>query len=142
MPHEGMRRGDGFSDTAGYYDNYGLSLAGNWLLHAAVKDRAWLEKNVSRVLVVQIRDNVSQLSVNPEVDRPWQEKAAQGSRRTSQLAELSSRALEGVTTPLKGLFSARESVMVFRNDGQLEGVMRFFDQLYPARTSSPRRSSS
>jgi hypothetical protein len=117
---------------AGYYDNYGLSLACDWLLYAAVNHREWLEKHVSRVLVVQIRDNVSQLSVNPEVDPPPISKAPDGPR-TSSLGERVGRALEGITTPLQGLFSARQSVMVFRNDGQLESVMRFFDRAFPGK---------
>jgi hypothetical protein len=117
---------------AGYYDNYGLSLACDWLLYAAVNHREWLEKHVSRVLVVQIRDNVSQLSLNPEVDPRPVTKVPDGPPG-SKLGERVARALEGLTTPLQGLFSARQSVMAFRNDGQLESVIRFFDRSFPGK---------
>ena len=40
---------------AGYYDNYGVSLAAGWLFNAI----DWLKANVSRVAVVHIRDGVS-----------------------------------------------------------------------------------
>ena len=41
---------------AGYYDNYGVNLAAQWM----TKLREWLVENTSGVLVVQIRDHVSQ----------------------------------------------------------------------------------
>ena len=41
---------------AGYYDNYGVNLAALWLS----KMRSWLEANTSGVVVIQIRDHVSQ----------------------------------------------------------------------------------
>ena len=48
---------------AGYYDNYGVNLTALWL----AKNRAWLEANTSGVVVIQIRDHVSQES-RTEID--------------------------------------------------------------------------
>jgi hypothetical protein len=109
---------------AGYYDNYGLSLACGWLGEADAL--GWIERHVSRVLVIQIRDSVSQLSIDPASPRE-REDARAPTPRESDLA----RGLEGLTTPVAGLLSARNSVMLFRNDGELEAVTALLDRHRP-----------
>lgn len=106
---------------AGYFDNYGLELACAWLRKLAEERRAWLAARVSGVLVLQIRDNVSNLSVNPETDADADRVRAR--ERTTALR----RGLEGLTAPPEGLLAARESVMLFRNDAQLAALRTLFD---------------
>lgn len=106
---------------AGYFDNYGLELACAWLRRLAEERRAWLAARVSGVLVLQIRDNVSNLSVNPETDADADRARAR--ERTTALR----RGLEGLTTPPEALLAARESVMLFRNDAQLAALRSLFD---------------
>lgn len=105
---------------AGYFDNYGLELACGWLEKLLAERFEWLKTQVSRVLVVQIRDNVSELSVNPETDV----EASRVRQREASLAL--QRGLEGITSPPEGLLAARDSVMLFRNDAQLEGTRSLF----------------
>jgi hypothetical protein len=104
---------------AGYFDNYGLELAGNWLRELYEQSQSVLE-NISGILVIQIRDNVSQLSINPQSDAEKQlpQAAADGSRLL--------RALEGLSSPPVGLLSANESVMLFRNDSLLESLWHLY----------------
>ncbi|HYD39309.1 MAG TPA: hypothetical protein VEB43_00640 [Anaeromyxobacter sp.] len=106
---------------AGYFDEYGVDLACAWLRKLAEERRAWLAERVSGVLVLQIRDNVSNLSVNPETDADAERERARA--RTTALR----RGLEGLTTPPEALLTARESVMLFRNDAQLAALRTIFD---------------
>lgn len=107
---------------AGYYDNYGLELAANWLRKLFEQRQDFLKENISGILVIQIRDNVSELSVNPQSEA-WREK-----RRESEAATGSRllRALEGVSSPPSGLLAAQESVMLFRNDSLLENLSHLY----------------
>jgi hypothetical protein len=75
------------------------------------------------VLVLQIRDNVSPLSVNPHHND-------QGMRRvrTETTRAALSRGVEGLTTPIEGVLAAREAVSLFRNDAQLAMVTKLYDQ--------------
>jgi hypothetical protein len=95
---------------AGYYDNYGLALACEWLRDCVETEPAWLERHVSRVLVIQIRDEVSELSVH-------ETGASPGARSTPW-----GRGFEWLTSPIAGMLAAREAVMLFRNDAALAGV--------------------
>jgi hypothetical protein len=70
--------------------------------------------------VLQIRDNVSHLSMNPETEGDAKRLRAR-SRST-----VPARGLEGLTSPVEGLFSARDAVMLFRNDAMLEGLSALF----------------
>jgi len=109
---------------AGYYDNYGLSLACGWLRSLLVKHGTALKDHVSSILVIQIRDNVSELSVNPE-DRLDPTKAPPN-ESTSWLG----RGLEGLTSPPEGLLSARDSVMLFRNDADLQATSQLYREVF------------
>jgi hypothetical protein len=111
---------------AGYYDNYGLSLACGWIRQSLREP--WFARHVSRVLVVQIRDNVSPLSVNPDREPADQQRIAATDERALGIA----RGLEGITTPPEGLLAARDSVMLFRNDADLEALTKLADErLHP-----------
>jgi hypothetical protein len=105
---------------AGYYDAYGLDLLCN-LLREALLDPAPLLARVSGILLVQIRDNVSQLTINPDQEPAQPEAAALESGAAA-------RGLEGVTTPVAGLLAGREAVSLFRSDAQLETLCRLYAQ--------------
>jgi hypothetical protein len=106
---------------AGYFDNYGPELACSWLRRLLVVRSDWFRRHVSRVLVIQIRDNVSRLSVNPET-----REAGRDRRRREARQGCAARGLEGVSSPPEGLLTARESVMLFRNDARLEALGDLF----------------
>ncbi len=101
---------------AGYFDNYGLDLACAWLRQLAEKHGDGLKKLVSKVLVIQVRDNVSNLSINPDSD------VRQRAPRHGALL----RGLEGLTSPPEGFAAARDSVMLFRNDEQLSALAQIY----------------
>ena len=105
---------------AGYFDNYGLDLACRWLGKLVTQEREWLQRHVSRILVLQIRDNVSQLSVNPETAEDVR-RAHRSGRSTSWTS-----GFQGLTSPVEGLLAARDAVMLFRNDGMLQGLRELF----------------
>lgn len=123
LPTEPRRR----VADAGYWDNYGVSLACGFLFESLKGDpaapmRRWLEENVSGVLLVQIRDGVSTLSAEGEA-KPAAPK--RGERPRQELGSLA-RGIEWLTTPILGLFSARQGAMMFRNDEQVEAVGAMF----------------
>jgi hypothetical protein len=96
---------------AGYYDNYGLELACSWL--RSLCEDGDLRSRVSRALLIQIRDNVSDLSVNPDTENRAQLRGEPG-----PLA----RGVQELTSPVEAVLAARESVNLFRNDAQLEAL--------------------
>jgi hypothetical protein len=108
---------------AGYYDNYGLSLACEWLRECLLHERAWLVRNVSRVLLIQMRDGVSELSVDGK-PRP---EPLRDISRFGQLGAAVGRGFEWATSPISSVQSARESVMLFRNDAALEAATQLYD---------------
>jgi hypothetical protein len=120
---------------AGYYDNYGVNLAAQWL----TEYRHWLAENTSGVLVVQIRDGVSQKArTQIGFDRPtetgfadtaWIDRFTWMARR-----ELIDPGFYPLTTPLQGFGAARQWSMSFRNDEQIELFDRLLDEL---RAGSP-----
>jgi hypothetical protein len=108
---------------AAYYDNYGLSLACEWLRQCLTSERSWLTANVSRVLLIQIRDGVSELSID---GRP----RAEPTREISRFGELGAavaRGFEWATSPISAVLSARDSVTLFRNDAALEAATQLCD---------------
>jgi hypothetical protein len=123
LPTEPSRRvGD-----AGYYDNYGLSLACEWLRECVTSQQSWLRQHVSRVLLVQIRDGVSELSV--ALDTPRRQDL-HDQKRFGLVSAAVTRGFEWLTGPIGGLLSARESVMLFRNDAALEAAMQLCDAAF------------
>jgi hypothetical protein len=105
---------------AGYWDNYGTSIACAWLEACVGGDaragdmKRWMRENVSGVLLIQIRDILERRSADGTDFRLEQ-------RRPPSEME---RGLEGITSPALGALSARESAMLFRNDELVELVAR------------------
>ena len=100
---------------AGYYDNYGVSLAADWLRHYLDDEnaRGWLNRRASGVLLIQIRDsengfarNATALPATPDSVR--------------------SRAMEEISSPPDALLAARDSVSMFRNDAKLQWLHEEF----------------
>jgi hypothetical protein len=96
---------------AGYYDNYGITVANAWLFG----HYDWVRANASRVVLIQIRDGASQQArtVPDERDR----------------STTVSRGLEWLLSPPDALLSQREWSMSFRNDQQLQVLTDYFDRL-------------
>jgi hypothetical protein len=88
---------------AGYYDNYGVSLAASWLFSGS--NELWL-RQFKDILFIQIRDGV--------------EEGHRQLRDVNANPSYSWRVFEELTSPPEGLFSARAASSSFRNDGQLE----------------------
>jgi hypothetical protein len=95
---------------AGYFDNYGVSVAAAWLFHYG----DWLKKNTSGIVLIQVRDAVSE-------SRRVQVDPREGAWKWS-------RGVEWLTGPLTGAKSARESVMSFRNDQQVQLLNEYFNK--------------
>ncbi len=91
---------------AGYYDNYGISVAASWLYHHREHLR---EVAPGGVVLVQIRDQVSKDS-----------RLGAGSVQGSSIARKISDAFSFLTSPPTGAESARVASTSFRND---EGLM-------------------
>jgi hypothetical protein len=87
---------------AGYYDNYGVSLAGIWLY----RNRDWIRENTSGVILIQIRDHEASKERREILPRPGLEQAIQ--------------TLGAVLAPPRAVLSAYKSTMSFRNDELLE----------------------
>ena len=108
---------------AGYYDNYGVNLTALWLM----KMRPWLEANTSGVIVVQIRDHVSQ-TARTEIDFDRVTSSTALDRLTWHAdRELITPGLQAVSTPLLGMSNARQWTMSFRNDEQVDLLDLLFD---------------
>ncbi len=91
---------------AGYYDDYGVELATDWIRHY----RRWIAENTSGVVLIQIRDEAST------------DRVLYADRDVRYL-----RDLEWLTGPLAGLLTARQSVMSFRNDEQVQALNGYFN---------------
>ncbi len=87
---------------AGYYDNYGVGVAASWLFN----NLDWAGRNASRVAIVQIRDGLS--TADRLMTRPTDAEPT--------TAELGT---EWLTTPPAGLYQARVSSNMLRNDNLL-----------------------
>ncbi|WP_020473174.1 patatin-like phospholipase family protein [Zavarzinella formosa] len=105
---------------AGYFDNYGVSLAAAYLF--SKKNSDWYNENVSKIVVVQIRDGQS------DDERRLQAIPDSPSRKKG-LSSLLSRSLEEITSPLEGLTNGRVGTCSFRNDGLLELLSTYFEQM-------------
>ncbi|HEY8504658.1 MAG TPA: patatin-like phospholipase family protein, partial [Gemmataceae bacterium] len=112
---------------AGYYDNYGVSLAGAWLFSGAHQE--WLEKNVSKVLLIQIRSG------------PYERERLTAGLPADRSTRLS-RGVEELTSPLEGLFNARVSSSSFRNDGLLEVLTQRFNEQRLRRAKLPAAAAA
>jgi hypothetical protein len=97
---------------AGYYDNYGVDVAAAWIF----ANRFWIERNTSGVLVVQVRDALS------EADR-----VAYPAADNSLYAPLF-RGVQFLFSPIEGAMRARYSSSSFRNDALIAGLSDYFAQ--------------
>ena len=76
---------------------------------------------MSKVVLIQIRDGQS--------DDERQLRVIPDARRAKGVGSLSSRSLEELTSPLEGLTNARVGTSSFRNDGLLELLSVYFEQM-------------
>jgi hypothetical protein len=105
---------------AGYFDNYGVSLASAFLFSR--KNTEWFRENVSKIVLIQIRDGQSD-------DERILRKIPDASDRQKGVGSLLSRSLEELTSPLEGLNNGRVGTCSFRNDGLLELLSTYFEQV-------------
>ncbi len=111
---------------AAYYDNYGVNLSALWLS----KLGGWLQANTSGVLVVQVRDKVSQ-GARTEIDF---DRLSGTDSLLDRLvwhggSQLIRPGLQALATPLVGVTNARSWTMAFRNDEQVDLQDLLFDEL-------------
>jgi hypothetical protein len=101
---------------AGYYDNYGVTVAAGWLqdLLMTAEGRQALHDQVSGVVVIEVRDGPSDRGIKKET---------LGEKDTSSSL---SRGFEGLTSPAEGVGSARNSVSLYRNDEKLDWLSQTF----------------
>ena len=97
---------------AGYFDDYGISIALAYLKQPDVIN--WLTTNTSGVILVQI--NAFPVRTLESDNREEGCKEPQPGYLDAWMA----RVMSPVTSPLSGLFSARGSSMVFRNDQEFD----------------------
>jgi predicted acylesterase/phospholipase RssA len=94
---------------AGYYDNYGVSLAASWVFNHL----DWIKQNVSKLAILQIRDGLSEaerlLEHPSDVNPGWRELG-----------------MEWLTGVPQGLYNARVSSNMFRNDNLLHLLHQTF----------------
>jgi hypothetical protein len=103
---------------AGYYDNFGVDLATLWLREALRHQKKWLYEHVTRIVIIQIRDSHRYVVESPRDERPPVPSERIGSRLL--------RATEGLTSPLECFVNAREAIMRFRNDAQLDTISQMY----------------
>ena len=111
---------------AAYYDNYGINLSALWLS----KMSQWLQENTSGVLVVQVRDKVSQgARTEIDFDRVGGDDAPLDLLVWNGGSKLLRPGLQALSTPLVGVTNARQWTMAFRNDEQVDLQDLLFDEL-------------
>ena len=110
---------------AGYYDNFGIGIAASWVFN----HMEWIEANTSGVVVIQVRDGVS------EAGRKREEV-------TDSFPSLVKRGLQWLTTPPAGLWTSRMTSNAFRNDNMLHLLEDFFLARGTPAGTSPRSRSS
>jgi len=91
---------------AGYYDNYGIQVATSWIR----RNRSWLARNTSGVLLVQIRDSSSVR------DRLNIDDAGPGT------LESAFRGFQLITSPIDALAKARFTMASIRNDADVAAL--------------------
>jgi hypothetical protein len=90
---------------AGYYDNYGVDLAAWWIYYYS----EWIQKNTSGVVVIQIRDSVSERERLTPMTTADQ-------RKVWDLEQ----GLQGLIGPATGASEGMQAMMSFRNDELLQ----------------------
>jgi predicted acylesterase/phospholipase RssA len=97
---------------AGYYDNFGVNTAAVWIYD----NRDWLRENTSGIVVVQIRDKVSQTT-----------RHALGQEDKLHPPSWWQRGLGEVLTPVEGALGGLQAAMQFRSDEQLQVLSQLFN---------------
>lgn len=95
---------------AGYYDNFGVQVASAWI----EKNLPWLLAETSGVVLVQIRDAISQIERVEVRDAP-----------RGYFADLG-RSFQFFTSPVEGAEQARYTVSAFRNDQDVQSLSDLF----------------
>ena len=122
---------------AGYYDNYGVDFAAEWILRNA----EWIGEHTSGVVLIQVRafpdpndlsDPVQPVGMdvgtNAENDAAGA-KQGPNAPRPSVLDQASGMLASGaqfLTSPINGFASARSAVNNYRNDEQVEVLNEWF----------------
>ena len=88
---------------------------------SASKNNEWFKDNVSKIVIVQIRDGQS------EDERRLEQ--IPDARRQKGIDTMLSRSLEELTSPIEGLSNGRVGTCSFRNDGLLELLSTYYDQM-------------
>jgi hypothetical protein len=99
---------------AGYYDNYGVQVASAWIR----KNLYWILRNTSGIVLVQIRDWVSQMARLEVADAP------------TGLAATISRGFQFFSSPLDAATQARYTVCSFTNDQDVQNLSDLFTDRY------------
>lgn len=94
---------------AGYYDNYGVTIAASWIF----THMNWIRTNTSGVVVIQIRDGASNVERRRE-------------RATDGFPSLPNRGLQWLTSPPEGLWNFRTAAHTFHDDNLLHLLNDFF----------------
>ena len=105
---------------AGYFDNYGMSIALGYLKQASVL--AWLKENTSGVILIQINAFATPQAVEDTVEDRCREPLAGPSGGAL------GRAFTSLTSPIAGLVNSRGASMVFRNELELDSLKQLFGQ--------------
>jgi hypothetical protein len=108
---------------AGYYDNYGVQVATAWL-H---KNRVWLDAHTSGVVLIQIRDSISQKDRLEIGDPP------------RGLRGWLARGFRFFTSPIDAAASARLASSSFHNDQDIWELTNLFDLSDPLHTDLTER---
>lgn len=109
---------------AGYYDNYGVNLSALWIS----KMSDWLRENTSGVVVIQIRDNVSQgARTEIDFDRLGAAESTLDRLTWNGISKLVGPGLQALSTPLAGVTNSWQWTMAFRNDEQVDLLDLLFD---------------
>ena len=93
---------------AGYWDNYGVSVSVAWL----ARNFEQIAKNTSGVVLIQIRDVVQQPE-NVDASRP-------------RKPGLPLAGFGEFVAPIVGAFRARDSIMILRNDNDVQQIAKAF----------------
>jgi len=105
---------------AGYYDNFGVNLAAAWIY----EHREWLSANTASVVLIQIRDSVSEFQRTHVGDPDDRRRGRDRLRSSWSFWDLFN--VPALSTPVEGVMSASSAAMSFRNDEQIEMLSDWF----------------
>jgi hypothetical protein len=95
---------------AGYFDNYGVSVAAAWVYHY----RHWLKANTSGIVLIQLRD--------ARDEKRRRELYVQEDEGQGWLSRGVGYSLQWLTSPPTGAGAALESMMSYHNDELVQGL--------------------